>query len=139
MPIAISKNYCIILKQHVSKRICQMVPQPSGKAIDCNSVIIGSNPIGTSIFVGIVAKQADATDLKSVGSNPVWVQVPPSPPYVRKARKSFFSFSQKAAMSCFFCFYRCNSDSCKDVSKIRCVIIITCLTLMFISNITLWH
>lgn len=51
MPIAISKNYCIILKQHVSKRICQMVPQPSGKAIDCNSVITGSNPVGTSNFL----------------------------------------------------------------------------------------
>lgn len=68
------KKYIFFCKKYLRK-LCiyyiilrQLVPQPSGKAIDCNSVIIGSNPIGTSIIVGIVAKQADATDLKSVGS-----------------------------------------------------------------------
>lgn len=36
------------------------------KATDCNSVIVGSTPTGTSILSGIVAELVDATDLKSV-------------------------------------------------------------------------
>ena len=43
-------------------------------------MIIGSNPIGTSSINGDVAELVDATDLKSVGGNTVWVQVPSSPP-----------------------------------------------------------
>ncbi len=37
-----------------------------GKATDCNSVIIGSSPVGTSICAQ-VAKLVDAQDLKSCG------------------------------------------------------------------------
>ena len=38
-----------------------------GKATDCNSVIIGSSPVGTSKHVAQVAKLVDAQDLKSCG------------------------------------------------------------------------
>ena len=38
-----------------------------GKATDCNSVIIGSSPVGTSILAAQVAKLVDAQDLKSCG------------------------------------------------------------------------
>ena len=55
-----------------------MVPQPSGKAIDCNSVIAGSNLAGTSKWG--CGGMVDARDLKSLGSNTVRVQLPPSPP-----------------------------------------------------------
>ena len=61
---------------------CETVPWPSGKATDCNSVITGSNPVGTSIINGDVAESVDATDLKSVEGNFVRVQVPPSPPFI---------------------------------------------------------
>ena len=56
-----------------------MVPQPSGKAIDCNSVIAGSNLAGTSRKWGC-GGMVDAKDLKSFGRNTVRVQLPPSPP-----------------------------------------------------------
>ena len=57
-----------------------MVPQPSGKAIDCNSVITGSNLVGTSTWG--CGGMVDARDLKSLGSNTVRVQLPPSPPSI---------------------------------------------------------
>ena len=50
------------------------------KAIDCNSVIIGSNPIGTSITWGrggIGRRNGLKIRWELI---PVWVQVPPSPP-----------------------------------------------------------
>ena len=81
----------------------ETVPQPSGKAIDCNSVIISSNLIGTSINDGVVAEQADATDLKSVGRNPVWVQVPPSPPF-------FGRIARDICFQLFSCFFGQHSD-----------------------------
>ena len=66
---------------------CETVPWPSGKATDCNSVITGSNPVGTSIINGDVAESVDATDLKSVEGNFVRVQVPPSPPLLMLVQK----------------------------------------------------
>ena len=63
----------------IIKRSDEVVPQPSGKAIDCNSVIAGSNLAGTSIQWGC-GGMVDARDLKSLGSNTVRVQLPPSPP-----------------------------------------------------------
>ena len=74
-----------------------MVPEPSGKAADCNSASAGSTPAGTSTYKGYgdVAESADASDLKSGGGNTVWVQVPSSPPLKNSkiARNSdFFVF-----------------------------------------------
>lgn len=50
----------------------------------------GPTPAGTSIFNGDVAESADASDLKSGGSNTVWVQVPSSPRNKNGSIEPFF-------------------------------------------------
>ena len=62
MLLTTCSTYANIYKQQKKWFLSQV-----GKATDCNSVIIGSSPVGTSILDAQVAKLVDAQDLKSCG------------------------------------------------------------------------
>lgn len=55
----------------------------SGHAADCKSVYLGSTPGRASINLAQVVKSVDTRDLKSLGLEPVRVQVPPWAPSLK--------------------------------------------------------
>ena len=92
---------------------------PAGKAIRIHNVVAdqSTGTVLSSCPSGRGGGMADATDLKSVGSNPVWVRVPPSAPM----QNQLVTGSQRSSANCPFLYFVCPVCSVRNALGVNCL------------------